>query len=134
MKIKGDIKSRTSVTRERSDKLAKQVYTFMYDMTTHELVLDTYKYYERLSRYKHYTVVAQWGRDLQDAGYFGVDLKKIPLDDQIKEAARTLFVKGLAVVKIPKKILDEIRKDEEEDEAHEEQIQRAKNSKRSSKS
>ena len=134
MKIEGDIKSRTAVTRERSDKLAKQVYTFQYDMMTHELVLDSYKYCERLSRYKKYVVVAQWERSLQDAGYFGIDIRKIPLDDQIKEAARTLFVKGLAVVKVPKQILDQIRKDEEEDEAYEEQIQRAEDEQRGRKS
>lgn len=118
------------VTRERGDKLAKQVYTFAYDAITHELVLDSYAYSERLSRWKKFIVIAQWRKDLQDTVYTGVDLHKINLDDQIKNAAIVLFTKGLGVVKVPKNILEQLEKESLEEKEYEEQIQRTEDLRR----
>lgn len=119
-----------AVTRERGDKLAKQVYTFAYDALTHELVLDSYEYCERLSRWKRYAIIAQWRKDLQDVLYTGVDLNKINLDEQIKHAAIVLFTKGIGVVKVPKNILEQLENERLEEKEYEEQIQRTEDSRR----
>jgi len=90
------------VSRMRGDKLARQVFTFRYDIMSHELVLDTYEYSERLSKWKKFIPIQQWRRDLRGVFNGGIEFKKIPLEDDIREAAKTLFIKNLRVVKEPK--------------------------------
>lgn len=90
-----------TVERVRADKLAKQVYDFRYDSTTHELVLEGYKYMERLSKHKRYYPIQEWRRDLVGMFSGGIDFGSIPLDPQITDAARTMFLNTLEVVKQP---------------------------------
>lgn len=102
------------VTRFRGDKLARQVYTFAYDTMTHELVLDSYEYSERLSKWKKYIPIQQWRRDLAGSFHGGIEIKKIPLTPEIQEAAKTLFTNTLRVVRESKTIRDTRRENDRE--------------------
>ena len=82
------------VVRVRGDKLARQVFTFRYDIVSHELVLDSYEYGERLSKWKKWVPIQQWRRDLRGVFHGGVEFKRIPLEEDIREAAKTLFIKN----------------------------------------
>jgi len=91
----------TEVIRQRSDKLARQVYGFTLDPDTCELVLDRYEYQERLSHQKRWATLQQWHRNLIDMFKGGIDLSQVPLDQMIIEAAKRNFIKTLRVVKTP---------------------------------
>jgi hypothetical protein len=89
------------VVRERSDKLARQVYTFALDPVSFELVLGSYEYQERLTIRKRWVSIQQWRRDAVKFFTGGIDLEKIPLDPAIIAAAKNIFTKNLRVVKEP---------------------------------
>lgn len=103
------------VERIRGDRLARQVYTFRYDIMSHELVVDSYEYAERLSKWKKWVPIQQWRRDLQGAFKGGIELRKIPLDPEIVEAAKILFNKNLRVVKEPRYAKEERLANDRED-------------------
>lgn len=91
--------STVEVTRTRSDKLARQTYGFYYDPVHHVLVLDQYLYQERLTTRKRWTTCQQWLRSAADFFHGRIELKDIPIDPAIIEAAKHQFSLKLGVVK-----------------------------------
>lgn len=87
------------ITVQRADKLAQQLYGFVYLPELHALILETYRYEERLTWRHKWVVCQQWIRAAQGIFTGGITLKGIPITPAVLDAAKRKFIKDMKVLK-----------------------------------